>query len=187
LPACGGADRAGPQPDRDQTHFRFVAETYYCYVTSSTAKCIELASTKQARRHRPPNSWDIRDNYRSAVFHGALPGQDQRELRRGKSSHLTTNRAKIPSLLQQVTGVARAKNAHSPDSHVFDGTHEKKFEGEGVMLFQIEFLRRTEEAPDGEVIRRNSGQFASEKDVEDDVEVGGRMGQTQAMTTASPS
>jgi hypothetical protein len=34
------------------------------------------------------------------------------------------------------------------------------------MRFQIEFFRRTEGEPDGEIIRRNSGQFASEKDVE---------------------
>jgi hypothetical protein len=34
------------------------------------------------------------------------------------------------------------------------------------MRFQIEFFRRTAEKPDGEVVRRNSGQFASEKDVE---------------------
>jgi hypothetical protein len=34
------------------------------------------------------------------------------------------------------------------------------------MLFQIEFFRRTKTEPDGETIRRNSGQFASEKDVE---------------------
>jgi len=34
------------------------------------------------------------------------------------------------------------------------------------MRFQIEFFRYAREHPDGEVIRRNSGQFASEKDVE---------------------
>jgi hypothetical protein len=34
------------------------------------------------------------------------------------------------------------------------------------MRFHIEFLRYTQECPDGEVIRRNSGQFASERDVE---------------------
>jgi hypothetical protein len=34
------------------------------------------------------------------------------------------------------------------------------------MRFQIEFFRRAEGKPDGEVVRRNSGQFASEKDVE---------------------
>jgi hypothetical protein len=34
------------------------------------------------------------------------------------------------------------------------------------MLFQIEFFQRTKENPDGAVVRRNSGQFASEKDVE---------------------
>ena len=34
------------------------------------------------------------------------------------------------------------------------------------MLFQIEFFRYTQERPGEEVIRRNSGQFASEKDVE---------------------
>ena len=34
------------------------------------------------------------------------------------------------------------------------------------MRFQIEFFRRTKAEPDGEILRRNSGQFASEKDVE---------------------
>ena len=34
------------------------------------------------------------------------------------------------------------------------------------MLFQIEFLRRTKDEPDGIVVRRNSGQFASERDAE---------------------
>jgi hypothetical protein len=34
------------------------------------------------------------------------------------------------------------------------------------MRFQIEFFRYTGEKPDGVVVRRNSGQFASEKDVE---------------------
>jgi hypothetical protein len=34
------------------------------------------------------------------------------------------------------------------------------------MRFQIEFIRYTQERPGGEVIRRNSGQFANEKDVE---------------------
>lgn len=34
------------------------------------------------------------------------------------------------------------------------------------MRFQIEFFRRTEEGPGGVVVRRNSGQFASERDVE---------------------
>ena len=34
------------------------------------------------------------------------------------------------------------------------------------MLFQIEFFRRTEGKTDGLVVRRNSGQFASEKDAE---------------------
>jgi hypothetical protein len=34
------------------------------------------------------------------------------------------------------------------------------------MLFQIEFFRCTNEEPKGKTIRRNSGQFASERDVE---------------------
>jgi len=34
------------------------------------------------------------------------------------------------------------------------------------MLFQIEFFRRTYQEPQGTTIRRNSGQFASERDVE---------------------
>ena len=34
------------------------------------------------------------------------------------------------------------------------------------MLFQIEFFRRTETEPDGTILCRNSGQFASEKDAE---------------------
>jgi hypothetical protein len=34
------------------------------------------------------------------------------------------------------------------------------------MRLQIEFFRRTEEAPDGLVVRRNSGRFASERDAE---------------------
>ena len=34
------------------------------------------------------------------------------------------------------------------------------------MLFQIEFFGRTKEEPDGVVVRRNSGQFASEGDAE---------------------
>jgi hypothetical protein len=34
------------------------------------------------------------------------------------------------------------------------------------MLFQIEFFRRTKEAPEGETFRRHSGQFASERDAE---------------------
>ena len=34
------------------------------------------------------------------------------------------------------------------------------------MLFQIEFFRRTNQEPQGKTIRRNSGQFASERDVE---------------------
>lgn len=34
------------------------------------------------------------------------------------------------------------------------------------MLFQIEFFRRVEGKPDGVIVRRNSGQFASEKDAE---------------------
>ena len=34
------------------------------------------------------------------------------------------------------------------------------------MLFQIEFFRCTNEEPQGKTIRRNSGQFASERDVE---------------------
>jgi hypothetical protein len=34
------------------------------------------------------------------------------------------------------------------------------------MLFQIEFFRRTKEEPNGLVVRRNSGQCASERDAE---------------------
>ena len=34
------------------------------------------------------------------------------------------------------------------------------------MRFQIEFFRREPDQPDGRTVRRNSGQFASEKDVE---------------------
>ena len=34
------------------------------------------------------------------------------------------------------------------------------------MLFQIEFFRCTNEEPQGKTIRRNSGQFASERDAE---------------------
>ncbi len=34
------------------------------------------------------------------------------------------------------------------------------------MRFQIEFFRHSEGKPEGVVVRRNSGQFASEKDVE---------------------
>ena len=33
-------------------------------------------------------------------------------------------------------------------------------------MFQIEFFRCTNEEPQGRTIRRNSGQFASERDVE---------------------
>jgi hypothetical protein len=35
-----------------------------------------------------------------------------------------------------------------------------------AMLFQIEFLRRDADEPNGIVVRRNAGQFASEKDAE---------------------
>ena len=34
------------------------------------------------------------------------------------------------------------------------------------MLFHIEFFRCTNQEPQGKIIRRNSGQFASERDVE---------------------
>lgn len=34
------------------------------------------------------------------------------------------------------------------------------------MLFEIEFFQRTKSEPDGKTVRRNQGQFASEKDVE---------------------
>lgn len=34
------------------------------------------------------------------------------------------------------------------------------------MLFEIEFFQRTKHHPDGETLRRNSGQFASERDAE---------------------
>jgi hypothetical protein len=34
------------------------------------------------------------------------------------------------------------------------------------MRFEIEFFRRDADHPDGRTVRRNSGQFASEKDVE---------------------
>jgi hypothetical protein len=33
------------------------------------------------------------------------------------------------------------------------------------MRFEIEFFRCTKEAPDGRIIRRNTGQFASQRDV----------------------
>jgi hypothetical protein len=35
-----------------------------------------------------------------------------------------------------------------------------------MMRFEIEFFRCTKQEPDGKVIRRNTGQFASERDVE---------------------